>query len=120
MKNKESTNHEMIQIPADLFLEMLHHLKGAQKDKYVRETQKVIDKAEHQMNIEANIKSSKLKTMTQDEKIQYMQLALGMAGFNIAKENLDPIIRIYELVLKKKEKTRVEDVVQIIHKDKEE
>lgn len=43
--------------------------------------------------------------MTHEEKINYMRIATGIAGFGIKNEHLDLLVSIYELVLEKKGKT---------------
>ena len=51
--------------------------------------------------------------MTHEEKINYMRIAAGIAGFGIKNEHLDLLVSVYELILKKKEKSGIEDVVKI-------
>lgn len=40
--------------------------------------------------------------MTQDEKIDYMRIALGVCGFDASHEHLDLIVTCYEYVIEKK------------------
>lgn len=53
--------------------------------------------------------------MTHKEKIGYMRIAAGIAGFSIKNEHLDLLVSLYEIVLEKKEKTTVEDAIIIEH-----
>jgi hypothetical protein len=57
--------------------------------------------------------------MTHEEKIKYMRIAAGIAGYGFKEEVLDTIVSLYELVLDKEGKTSVEDVVRIEHEVKE-
>ena len=51
--------------------------------------------------------------MTHEEKIGYMRIAAGMACFGFKNEDLDMLVSLYDLVLDKKGKTSVEDVVEV-------
>lgn len=51
--------------------------------------------------------------MTHDEKINYMRIAAGIAGFGLKTEHLDLLVCVYELVLRKKGKANIEDVIEI-------
>jgi hypothetical protein len=51
--------------------------------------------------------------MTHEEKINYMRIAAGIAGFGIKNEHLDLLVSVYELILEKKGKSDIEDVVKI-------
>lgn len=51
--------------------------------------------------------------MEHEEKINYMRIAAGIAGFGINNEHLDLLVSLYELVLKKKGKGNIDDVVDI-------
>ena len=42
-----------------------------------------------------------------------MKIAAGIAGFGIKNEHLDLLVSIYELILEKKGKSDIEDVVKI-------
>lgn len=52
--------------------------------------------------------------LTEEEKIQYTQMALGMAYIGLDKKTTETIIRMYEAVLKKKEDFSLRDAAQII------
>lgn len=51
--------------------------------------------------------------MTHEEKINYMRIAAGIAGFGMKNEHLDLLVSVYELILEKKGKGNIEDVVKI-------
>ena len=51
--------------------------------------------------------------MTQAEKINYMRIATGIAGYGFRNEQLDLMVNLYELVIQKKGKTDVSDVCKI-------
>jgi len=51
--------------------------------------------------------------MTHDEKINYMRISAGIAGFGISNEHLDLLVSIYELVLEKKGESTVDDATKI-------
>ena len=42
-----------------------------------------------------------------------MRIAAGIAGFGIKNEHLDLLVSVYELILEKKGKSDIEDVVKI-------
>lgn len=51
--------------------------------------------------------------MDHEEKIRYMRIAAGIAGFNIREKDLDLLVSMYELILEKKEKGNIQDVTII-------
>lgn len=51
--------------------------------------------------------------MTHEEKISYMALALSMMNLNIGKENLDKVVSVYELLLKKEGDVNIKDIVKL-------
>ncbi len=51
--------------------------------------------------------------MTHEEKINYMRIATGMAGFTIKNYHLDLLVSVYELVIEKEGKSSVDDVCKI-------
>jgi hypothetical protein len=53
--------------------------------------------------------------MKHEEKINYMRIAAGIAGFGINNEQLDLLVSLYELVQEKKGKGSIDDVVEIEH-----
>lgn len=57
--------------------------------------------------------------MTHEQKINYMRIASGIAGFGINTHQLDLLISIYELILEKKGKSNVEDAVKIEYEVKQ-
>ena len=48
--------------------------------------------------------------MTKEEKLKYLDIATRVAGYSIAKKDLDIIISLYELILKKGGDTDFESV----------
>lgn len=53
------------------------------------------------------------KNMEHSVKINYMRIAAGLCGFTIPQSDMDLLVSVYELVLKKKGETSVKDVVKI-------
>lgn len=51
--------------------------------------------------------------MTHEEKINYMRMAAGMAGFGIKEEHLDLLVSLYEMVLEKQGDSTVRDALEI-------
>jgi hypothetical protein len=51
--------------------------------------------------------------MTNEEKINYMRISAGICGFSFKNEHLDLLVSLYELVLKQKGRTKLDDVVSI-------
>jgi hypothetical protein len=51
--------------------------------------------------------------MTHNQKINYMRIATGLAGFHIDNKNMDLLVSLYELTLEKKGDATIDDVVQI-------
>ena len=51
--------------------------------------------------------------MTHDEKIAYMKISAGIAGFGITHAHLDLLVTIYEHVLETKGKGTIMDCVEI-------
>lgn len=51
--------------------------------------------------------------MTHEEKINYMRIAAGVAGFGIKNEHLDLLVSIYELILEKRGKGNINDIVDV-------
>lgn len=47
------------------------------------------------------------------EKINYLRIAYGIAGFRIKDEDIDLIISLYEKVLDKQGETTLDDVVEV-------
>ena len=56
--------------------------------------------------------------MTHDEKINYMRIAAGIACFGFSNEQLDKLVSLYEMVIKKKGGGTISDVVDIEHEVK--
>jgi hypothetical protein len=57
--------------------------------------------------------------MSHDEKINYMRIAAGIAHFGFSNEQLDLLVSIYDMILKKEGKGSIEDVVRIEFEVKE-
>lgn len=51
--------------------------------------------------------------MTQEEKINYMRISAGIAGFGFRNEQLDLLVSLYELILEKEGSSDIEQIVQI-------
>ena len=51
--------------------------------------------------------------MTQEEKIKYLDTATRVAGYCIAEQDLDIIISLYDLILKKGGKADIETICHI-------
>jgi hypothetical protein len=51
--------------------------------------------------------------MTHEEKINYMRIATGIAGFCIKNEHLDLLVSLYELTMQKKGKTHLDEIVEV-------
>ena len=51
--------------------------------------------------------------MTHEEKINYMRIAAGLCQFAIRTQELDMLVRMYELVLEKKGNTALDDMVHV-------
>jgi hypothetical protein len=51
--------------------------------------------------------------MTHEEKINYLRIAAGICGYGFKNEQLDLLISLYELVIKKQGTTDLESVVAI-------
>jgi hypothetical protein len=51
--------------------------------------------------------------MTHEEKINYMRISAGICGFGFEPKHLDLLVSIYELILEKKGKTDIDDLVHI-------
>lgn len=51
--------------------------------------------------------------MTQDKKIQYMKIAAGICNFGFKHEDLDMLVSLYEVVIKKEGKTAIDDIVHV-------
>ena len=51
--------------------------------------------------------------MTQEEKINYMRIAAGICGFGIDNKSLDLLVSLYELTMKKKGATKLDDIVDV-------
>ena len=51
--------------------------------------------------------------MRKEEKINYMEIALRIAGFNYKPEHIDLIVTLYENVLKNKGDANIRDIVSI-------
>lgn len=53
------------------------------------------------------------KNMEHSVKINYMRIAAGLCGFTIPQSDMDLLVSVYELVLKKKGDSSVQDIVGI-------
>ena len=51
--------------------------------------------------------------MTQEEKINYMRIASGICGFGFKMKDLDLLVSLYELTMKKQGKATINDVVEV-------
>jgi len=51
--------------------------------------------------------------MTHEEKINYMRIAAGMVGYGFDNKQLDMLVSLYELVIKKEGETDLRTVTQI-------
>ena len=51
--------------------------------------------------------------MTHEEKINYMKIASGMVGYAFNPKDLDTLVSIYELLVKKKGKADLRAVLQV-------
>jgi hypothetical protein len=56
--------------------------------------------------------------MTHEEKINYMRIAAGICSFGFRNDQLDLLVSLYELILKKKGKSNVEDALNVEHEVK--
>ena len=53
--------------------------------------------------------------MTHEQKIEYMRMAEGIVGFRFQEQDLDLLVSIYELIIKKEGKTTISDVADVKH-----
>ena len=51
--------------------------------------------------------------MTHEEKINYIRIASGICGFGFKMKDLDLLVSLYELTMKKQGKATIEDVVEV-------
>ncbi|HEY3405396.1 MAG TPA: hypothetical protein VGK59_18555 [Ohtaekwangia sp.] len=51
--------------------------------------------------------------MTHEEKINYMRIAAGIAGYSFDTKNLDMLVSLYELVIEKQGETDLKTVCKI-------
>ena len=51
--------------------------------------------------------------MTHEEKINYMRIASGIAGYGFKTSQLDLLVSLYELILVHKEESNIKHVVKI-------
>jgi hypothetical protein len=51
--------------------------------------------------------------MSIEEKIQYMRIACNIAGYGFKDDAIDMIVSLYELILEKKGKGAIDDIVRI-------
>jgi hypothetical protein len=51
--------------------------------------------------------------MTHEEKINYMKIAAGIAGYGFDKKGLDMLVSMYDLVIEKKGDTDLDSIVKI-------
>lgn len=54
-----------------------------------------------------------LKTMTHEEKINYMRLACGLCGFHMRTQDMDLLVSMYEGILEKKGAFNLADGVMV-------
>lgn len=53
--------------------------------------------------------------MTHEEKVNYMKIATAIVGYGFDEKGIDSIISVYELVLKRKGRTNIEDIIDVKH-----
>ena len=51
--------------------------------------------------------------MTHEEKINYMRIATGIAGYGFEVHHIDLLVSLYELILQHKENTDVHHILKI-------
>ena len=51
--------------------------------------------------------------MTHEEKINYMQIASAIVGYNFNTKSLDMLVSIYELVIENKGKTDLDKITEV-------
>ena len=51
--------------------------------------------------------------MTHEEKINYMRIAVGVAGFSIREKDMDLLVSIYELINVRGEKGNIKDILEV-------
>lgn len=51
--------------------------------------------------------------MDTNEKINYYRIAAGIAGMGFTNEQLDLLVSLYDLTLKKNGKANIEDIVRV-------
>jgi hypothetical protein len=51
--------------------------------------------------------------MTHDQKINYMRIAAGIAGYGFKNEQLDLLVSLYELIIEKNESGAISDIVEV-------
>jgi hypothetical protein len=56
--------------------------------------------------------------MTHEEKINYMRISAGICHFGFTNEQLDLLTSLYDLVLKNKGETNMEQVITVEHEVK--
>jgi hypothetical protein len=57
--------------------------------------------------------------MTHEEKINYMRIAAGICCLGFTNDQLDKLVSLYELVIKKEGKSSLEDAIRIEEEVKE-
>ena len=57
--------------------------------------------------------------MTHEEKINYMRIAAGIAGYGFDPKGLDTLVSLYELVIEKKGETDLDSVCRVESEVKE-
>lgn len=51
--------------------------------------------------------------MNHEEKLRYLRMALGLAGFHLKPKDMDMMVSMYELVMEKKGETDLNSMVDV-------
>lgn len=51
--------------------------------------------------------------MNHEEKINYMRIASGIVGFHFSNDQLDLLVSLHELIIDKKGKAAIDDIVHV-------
>jgi len=51
--------------------------------------------------------------MTHEQKINYMRISAGIAGFTMENKYLDLLVSMYELVMKKQGSAKLDEIVEV-------
>ena len=56
--------------------------------------------------------------MTDKEKLNYMRIASAIIGYDLKEKDLDTVLSIHDLILRKEGKAGLKDIVKIEHEMK--